>query len=261
MTPLLIYFGILLAVFLMQRKMIYFPERYAWAEREELMVKLDLRPWPSASDMRGLMSGSPLAGAKGTVLVFHGNAGSALHRAYFIDALVRLDYRVIVAEYPGYGSRSGSPSESVLIEDGIAAAKMVVNEFPGPLFLCGESLGSGVVAGVVASQQVPVKGVLLITPFDTMARVAEHHYWFFLARWLLLDKYDNVTKLRDFAGPVAMVVAGRDEVVPNRRSLVLFGALQGIKRLWYFEQAGHNSLPLEAWQSWWSEAMEFLGRR
>lgn len=258
MTFLLIYLLMLLAVFLLQRKMVYFPVRFTQEQQAELVARLNLQDWPSTNDLHGLISKKPPLDAKGTVLVFHGNAGSALHRTYFIDALQGLGYRVIIAEYPGYGVRSGAPSETALIEDGIAAAKMVVSEFEGPLFLCGESLGSGVVAGIVASHQVPVKGLLLITPFDSMAKVAQHHYWYFLARWLLLDKYDNLPKLYDFQGPVALILAEQDEVIPNRRTMALFEALPERKRLWRFAGAGHNSLPMEPWQPWWQEAMRFI---
>ncbi|MDD1622006.1 MAG: alpha/beta hydrolase [Methylococcaceae bacterium] len=258
MTFLLTYLLILLAVFLLQRKMMYFPVRYSQAQQEELLVALNLQAWPSGGELHGLMSRTPPADTKGTVLVFHGNAGSALHRTYFIDALQGLGYRVIVAEYPGYGERGGTPSEAALIEDGIATAKMAWREFKEPLFLCGESLGSGVVAGIVASQQVPVKGLLLITPFDAMDKVAQHHYWFFLAKWLIRDKYDNVPKLRDFQDPIAVLLAEHDEVIPNRRTMALFEALPERKKLWRFEGAGHNTLPMEPWRPWWREAMEFV---
>lgn len=260
MTILLTYLLMLLAVFLLQRKMIYFPARFTRAQQEEMIEGLNLQPWPSASDPHGLMSRSTPAVAKGTVLVFHGNAGSALHRTYFIDALQGLGYRVIVAEYPGYGVRSGAPSETALIEDGIATAKMAWREFKEPLLLCGESLGSGVVAGIVASHQVPVKGLLLIMPFDAMDKVAQHHYWFFLARWLLLDKYDNVPRLRDFSGPIAVLLAEQDEVIPNRRTMALFDALPERKKLWRFAGAGHNTLPMEPWRQWWRETMQFIDR-
>lgn len=260
MSYLLIYLLILLAVFLLQRKMLYFPAHFTQEQQELQLRELNLKPWPSINDLRGLMSSSPspLNKMKGTVLVFHGNAGAALHRTYYIEALQRLGYRVILAEYPGYGIRSGSPSEKRLIEDGIVTARKVWDEFKEPLFLCGESLGSGVVAGIVASQQVPVKGLLLITPFDSMTKVAQLHYWYFLAHWLLLDNYDNVSKLRHYQGRIAVIMAEQDEVIPNQRTLALYDALSGPKKLWRFEKAGHNSLPLEPMSPWWGEAMAFI---
>ena len=258
MTFLFTYLLILLAVFLLQRKMMYFPVRFTHEQQEEQVASLNLQPWPSANELQGMISRIPPIDTKGTVLVFHGNAGAALHRVYYIEALQSLGYRVIIAEYPGYGVRSGTPSEAALIKDGIVTAKLALREFKEPLFLCGESLGSGVVAGIIASHEVPVKGLLLITPFDGMAKVAQHHYWFFLARWLLLDKFDNIPKLRDFQGHIAVLLAEQDEVIPNQRTMALFNALPERKKLWHFENAGHNSLPLEPWRPWWKEAMQFI---
>lgn len=193
------------------------------------------------------------------MLVFHGNAGAALHRTYYINALQNLGYRLIIAEYPGYyGTRSGTPSETVLIKDGIATAKMALREFKEPLFLCGESLGSGVVSGIVASQEIPVKGLLLVTPFDTMAKVAQSHYWFLSAKWLLIDKFDNVSKLHDFQGNIAVLIAGQDDIVPNQNTMALFDSLSQRKKLWRFENSNHNSLPMEPSHLRWQEVMQFI---
>jgi pimeloyl-ACP methyl ester carboxylesterase len=258
MSLLLIYLLILLAAFLLQRKLMYFPSRFTTTQQDQLMRGLNLQPWPSASERRAMISRVPVENAKGTVLIFHGNAGAALHRTYYIEALQRLGYRAIIAEYPGYGVRGGSPSEAALIEDGIATAKRVLQTYKEPLFLCGESLGSGVAAGVVASRQVPIRGLLLITPFDAMAKVAQHHYWFLWARWLVRDKFDNIPRLRDFKGTIAVILAGQDEVIPNRNTLALYETLPEKKKLWRFDNAGHNSLPLEPWHPWWQEAMQFI---
>ena len=258
MFLLTIYLLILLVVFLLQRKMMYFPERMTPDMQDNQIAALNLKPWPSSNQLLGFISQPPLSHSKGTILVFHGNAGSAVQRTYYRDALQNLGYRVILAEYPGYGSRSGRPSEDVLIQDAIATAKLAVREFNEPLFLCGESIGSGVVAGIVASGEVPIKGLLLITPFDSMAKVAQQHYWFFLARWLILDKYDNVTNLRDYQGSIAVVLAEQDEVVPTRRTMSLFDGLPARKKLWRFDHAGHNTLPMESWQPWWGDVMQFL---
>ncbi len=258
MIFLLSYLLLLLIIFFLQRKMLYFPTRFTQAQQEELLESLDLQPWPSIENLHGLMSKKMLIDAKGTVLVFHGNAGAALHRTYYINALQNLGYRVIIAEYPGYGTRSGVPSETVLIKDGIATAKMALHEFKEPFFLCGESLGSGVVSGIVASQEIPVKGLLLVTPFDTMAKVAQHHYWFFLAKWLLIDKFDNISKLHDFQGNIAMLLAEQDDVVPNQHTMALFDSLSQRKKLWRFKNSNHNSLPMESSHLWWQEVMQFI---
>ncbi|MGY6276860.1 alpha/beta hydrolase [Methylomonas sp. MgM2] len=258
MTMLLIYLTLLFMAFLLQRKMMYFPARFTSKQQESLLAGLNLRPWPSADEPHGFISARPIKQAKGTIIVFHGNAGSAMHRTYFIDGFQSLGYRVIIAEYPGYGARAGSPSEAALIEDGIVITRTALQEFKGPLFLCGESLGSGVVAGIVASGATPIKGLLLITPFDSMTAVAQQHYWYFLPRWLLLDRYDNVARLQNYQGNVAILMAEQDLTVSNRRTMALFEKLPQTKKLWRFQDAGHNTLPLEPWRPWWKDVMLFI---
>ncbi len=258
LSLLLTYLLLLLFVFLIQRKIIYFPETYSAQHMSALASRYALQAWPTPQNYRGLISQDTTAGSMGSIVVFHGNAGSAVGRGYYIDALERFGYRVILAEYPGYGARPGPISETALIDDGIQTAKMALQEFSGPLFLWGESLGGGVVAGIVASGQVPVAGIALITPFDSLANVAQHHYWFFLAKWLVKARFNNIQYLRNYPGSTAIIIAHRDVVIPNDHSLKLYEALSGRKKLWEFAEAGHNDLPVYPEHAWWQEVMTFI---
>jgi dipeptidyl aminopeptidase/acylaminoacyl peptidase len=40
--------------------------------------------------------------------------------------------------------------------------------------------------------------------------------------------------------------------------MALFDVLSERKKLWRFKNAGHNTLPMESWRSWWQEAMQFI---
>lgn len=261
MSILLIYLLLLLAVFLWQRKMLYFPAQYSIEHQQQLADQLNLKLWPSADNYLGLISKTPQTTAKGTVIVFHGNAGSATDRTYYSEALDKQGYRVILAEYPGYAARNGAPSEQTLVSDGIQTAKQALTDFGGPVFLWGESLGSGIVSGIVNSGQIPVKGIVLVTPFNNIADVAQHHYWFFLAKWLIRDKFDNVKNLQDYSGNTAVLLAEQDEVIPAKYSLKLFESLQQRKRLWTFKDAGHNTVPVDRGLPWWQEVMQFVDDR
>jgi alpha-beta hydrolase superfamily lysophospholipase len=83
-------------------------------------------------------------------------------------------------------------------------------------FLWGESLGGGVVGGIIQSKKIPVKGIILVTPFNSMADVAQHHYWFFLAEWSTRDKFDTIKNLQDYSGNTAILIAEEDEIIPNQ---------------------------------------------
>ena len=98
--------GLLAMVFLGQDRLLYFPERAA----VEQVASAGLRPWPSVQDFRGLVA-EPTGPVRGTAIVFHGNAGHVGHRAFYARALSPLGFRVILAEYPGYGPRAGKPGK------------------------------------------------------------------------------------------------------------------------------------------------------
>ncbi len=251
----------LLLVFLFQRKMLYFPQTLTLDEQKQLVSELQLKLWPTQDEnYLGLISTKPLIQSKGTIIVFHGNAGSANGRIFFLDALEKLGYRVILAEYPGYGAKTGTPSEKTILDDANRTIQKAVNDFDGPLFLWGESLGTGVVAGLVRKTQVPVKAIVLLTPFDSMANIAQHHYWFLLPKLLLLDRFDSVKSLQHFQGKVAVIMAEKDEVIPNSSTLKLYNSLQAPKKIWTFPNAGHNTLPVAPDNAWWPEVMNFLDK-
>lgn len=248
-------------VWLMQRKMLYFPDPTAsiqavpWAEGQFL------EPWPDTGEgFRGYV-GHPPAGAapaRGTIVVFHGNAGSAKDRGYYVRALAPRGYRVVLAEYPGYGGRAGEPSEDALIQAGRETVRQARAAWGGPLWLWGESLGAAVAAGVAADHTLPVAGIVLITPWDGLADLAQSLYWYLPARWLLRDRYDTLAALRHYAGPVAVLIAEHDEIIPTRHSQRLYDALKAPKQRWIFPGAGHNYWPVDPHAAWWDEVLDWL---
>lgn len=250
LSILLPYLLFLLIIFLFQRKMIYFPETHSIEQQQELAKQLNLTLWPSKDNYLGLTSQAIKTACKGTIIVFHGNAGSAINRIYYMEALEKQGYRVILAEYPGYGARKGSPSEAALVSEGVQTAKRVLNDFGEPVFLWGESLGSGVVSGIVQTMQIPIKGIVLVAPFDSLANIAQYHYWFFLAKWLTLDRFNNIKNMQNYAGSTAILLAEKDEIIPNKYSLNFFNSLNHRKKLWTFKNAGHNSLPMAPGLAW-----------
>ena len=250
-----VYGLVVLAAWLLQYRMLYFPERISTDEVQRLAAAAGLALWlQEGGDYRGLLR-EPDGTCRGTVLVFHGNAGSAVHRSYYADALVPLGYRVILVEYPAYGGRPGRLGESSFTADARTAMDMVRRQFDDPLFLWGESLGCGVAA---AAASETVRGVVLLTPWDSLTHLAQSLYRFLPIGLLLRDRYDTVANLKNFRGPVAVVMAERDEVIPNRLTQKLFESIAAPKRMWQFDEAGHNSWPTAPGLAWWREVMAFV---
>jgi len=257
------YLGVCLAAYLMQRKLTYFPETATAAE----MLKLagdagQMVPVPSRGG--GFVGWETRSGDPShTVVIFHGNAGNALQRDELVrqvraadPALPLKPRKIAILEYPGYGSRPGTPGEEALVD---AAAEFVALQ-PGKVVLIGESLGAGVASAVSALLPKRVKGVILLTPFDRLAAVAKFHYPWLPVRLLMRDQYDSVKNLAAFPGPVAFIIADEDEVIPARFGKALYDGYPGKKRLWTIPASRHNEAAGLLGPGGWKQALDFVWR-
>ena len=255
---LIVYLTLTLILFITQRKLLYFPNPSF--PSEELVKVRGLEYWITQEhNYRGLISRQPQNNSKGTIIIFHGNAGTAIDRSYYSDALVTLGYRVLLAEYPGYGGREGKPSESVFVADARETIKLINQEFGNPIYVWGESLGSAVVASAVSDSRLSVDSIMLITPWDSLPNLAQTLYTFLPVRWLVLDQFDSVKNLKSFKGNVGILIAGKDEVVPAKLGNNLYNLLSNPnKKLWLLENAGHNDWLDYINNFWWQEVIDFL---
>ena len=131
----------------LQYNMLYYPSSYV-PSRAELAAS-NIEFWPSGpAGYRGFIGTTETGNIKGTVIVFHGNAGTAADRVYYVQALGSIGYRVILAEYPKYGQRGGELGEASLVTDAKESVRLAAEKYGGPLYLLGESIGCGVAAGV-----------------------------------------------------------------------------------------------------------------
>jgi pimeloyl-ACP methyl ester carboxylesterase len=271
------YLGFCLMLMALQRKLIYLPTRAPEAALVRLARNESLEVW------RGGAAGAPqgwrtipaapapgqaaAAKAPPRMVVFHGNAGHALQRAYLADLLRGIpkggteappSWHVFLFEYPGFGARPGTPNEGDIVGQAVAAVDGLWDENPTPVFLMGESLGCAVACAVARQRPERVAGLLLMTPFNNLAAVARHHYPFLPVRWLLREHYASDENLRGYRGPVAFVLASDDEVVPPTLGRKLYEGYGGPKRLWTLAGSGHNDIAYGVDASWWRESIRFL---
>jgi pimeloyl-ACP methyl ester carboxylesterase len=252
--------GLALLLFLAQRKLLYFPDRYPLDAATREAARLGFAPWTDAAGrFVGWSAPHPAGEARGRVVVLHGNAGSAIDRGYLRDVLQApgvppLDLYFL--EYPGYGPREGSPGEGAIVAAARAAIDRLATEPGGPILLAGESLGSAA-AAAAAAERPGVAGLLLLTPLKSVADVARRHYpW--APAFLLRDRFDSAAALARYRGPVAFLVAGSDEVVFADLGRALFAAYGGPKRLWVQEGRGHNEVRYDRRDPMWREIVEGL---
>lgn len=256
------YAGICLFLYWRQEQMLFLPEQAPLdTVRREAQVA-GFRLWPDVGANYRALLAEPSHPAVGTCLIWHGNAGSARQRDYLAVPLLRLGWRVVVAEYPGYGARPpGSLREVALVAEARALAREVQGRFGGPLVVVGESLGAAMAAAVAGDPAASVQGVLLLTPWQELAEVARYHYPWLPVKLLLRDRFDNSAALKDYRGPVLIVTAAADEIIPPVQGERLHARLTTPnKRLLEIAGARHNDWIERTTPSNWREWVEFAGR-
>ena len=195
---------------------------------------------------------------RGTIVVFHGNGDWAWSRTHYENAFARRGFRTFLYEYPGYGGRPGRPSEKAIVPDARELIRSLDRAGFGPIYVWGESLGSGVSAAVCADPTVPIHGLVLLTPWDNIANVGLSIYPYIPIRLLMIDKYDSIANLQEFRHPICIVRSGRDEIIPPPLTLNLFAHLPNPKKIILHGESGHNTWPTDAGLPWWDEALDFI---
>lgn len=242
----------------MQNRFLYFPSA-EWPTASGLEYE-KMKLWQADDkDYQGLIAATEAPAPNGTIVLFHGNGGTALDRGFYLKPFMDLGFRVILAEYPKYGGRPGKVGEKPFVADGLKTVIFAHEEYGEPLYLVGESLGCGVAAAVAKQTSAPIAGIILITPWDTLASVAKSLFPFLPVKLVLADQYDSIENLKSFKNKIAVMGAQRDEILPIKHAVNLYEALpEGRKKMWIVKGAGHNDWPMYTDASLFREMTDFV---
>jgi pimeloyl-ACP methyl ester carboxylesterase len=229
--------------------------------------ELGLMPWEHAGAGTAPPEGyvprdfAAAAAPRGTVVVFHGNGGWAAERMQYPAAFGRRGFRTFLYEYPGYGGRPGRPREKTIVADARALIRSLDRQGYGPIYVWGESLGSGVAASVVADPTLPVQGLTLMMPFDSLTGEALSIFPIVPVGLLLHDQYDSISNLTHFHHPICVIRGDKDPVIPPKLTLNLFAHLPNPKLMILESGYGHGDWPCEPDLAWWDDALNFIAPR
>jgi uncharacterized protein len=232
--------GMLYAV---QRQLIYFPDATRVPPAADVIAGsrdvtlhttdgLDLGAWfvpANGSEDTGM-----------AVLFAPGNGGNRAGRAVFAEALSDRGFAVLLMDYRGYGGNPGTPSEDGLAADAVAAAEALDDlGYPAARTLYfGESLGTGVVAALQAER--PPAGVVLRSPFTSLADVGAHHYPWLPVRALIRDRFPVPEHFASSNVPVTVIYGDQDSVVPSELSARVADGLPLLVERLVLPGADHN---------------------
>ncbi|MGH8673246.1 MAG: alpha/beta hydrolase [Burkholderiales bacterium] len=260
--------GLPLVVYLAQDSLIFYRQPLPDARRAEIA-----RRFPAVSEVTiPSADGAKLHGwlvkpqnnARAPLVVyFGGNAEEVSHMLEAIGDPARGDtpgVAWLVVNYRGYGASEGAPSERSLIADALAQydyASRLPDIDAERILAFGTSLGSGVAVQLAA--QRPVRAVILVSPFDSLAAVAKRYYWYLPVDWMLKHRFDSIALAPQMKQPLLCFIAERDEVIPPEHAEKLFAAWAAPKRKVLLGGAGHNTT-YDA-QGFWPAVRGFLAEQ
>lgn len=229
LTALIIYLGIGLFLYLQQRSFIYFPVPATSAD-------LNTRLFQHQGQI--IKTTVLNEGAENALIYFGGNAENV---DYNIDDFAQYfaEYTVYLVHYRGYGGSSGTPTEAGIYADALHIYNELSTKYD-TISVIGRSLGSAVATHVAANRAV--RKLVLITPFDSIQRVAQSQFPVYPMEWLLKDKHDSYSRAGGIQAETLIVAAELDEVIKMPRTKRLLEALSSEVEFHVIDGAGHNNI-------------------
>ncbi len=243
------------------REFLYYPTRipegaplpgYAQGAREiwytnTLGDRLHALYWPAPS-------GRP------TFLFFHGNAQSVFEWALVRAGMAPVEAGLFLADYPGYGKCSGTPSERSLFATGEAAHDHLTRALGVPaerIVVFGKSLGGPVAAHVAAHRETA--GIVLESTFVSLEAVARRLFPFLPSGALLgKERFETGRLLSRVHAPLLIIHGTQDELIPVEQGRELFALANEPKACWYVEGAGHNDVAMTAGSAYGEKLRQWI---
>jgi pimeloyl-ACP methyl ester carboxylesterase len=152
---------------------------------------------------------------KGKTVIYHG--GNAEDLAGHCEVMMAgLDANALLVNYRGYGQSAGTPGEKEMVADCIAVFDLFCAEkniAPSNIYLMGRSLGTGVAIQVAAARP-RAAGLILITPYESIAAVARFQYPWLPIERMLRHPFRAIDYAPEIKMPALVVLAELDEVIP-----------------------------------------------
>ena len=104
----------------------------------------------------------------------------------------------------------------------------------------GSSLGS--CAAVYMGTKYKFLSIVLDAPFTSINDIAKKRYKIFPTKYLVKDKFDNLSKIEKLTSPLLIISGKKDEIVPHEHSIKLFDKAKVIKESVFIDEAIHNNL-------------------
>jgi pimeloyl-ACP methyl ester carboxylesterase len=198
------------------------------------------------------------AGARATLLLFHGNGEIAADYDEAADRFAAIGAALALAEFRGYGQSTGEPSLRAVISDARPLAELV----PGaPLIVMGRSLGGAAAHELFAHPTDRIAGVVLESAFSDLGRLIERRGLTPPAAFTADERatFSPLDKLARGRLPLLVLHGATDSLVrPDEATAAHQAATAAVSRqLVFVPGRGHNDL--SHGDEYWAALADFIG--
>lgn len=251
MALLVSYVLLVGACMILEESFIFFPSRYPAGEWDPPDLEFQDVEFRSADGTRLHGWYLPHPHPRAVILFSHGNAGNLSHRADTARLLHELaGASVMLYDYRGYGRSEGRPNEEGILKDARAARQwLAVREGIDhrQIVLMGRSLGGAVAVDLA---QDGARGLVLESTFTSIPEMAAVHYPWLPFRKLIRNRFDSLSKITAYQGPLLQSHGTSDRIVPFEIGQRLYEAANQPKQFLAIEGGDHNDpQPLEFYDS------------
>lgn len=149
------------------------------------------------------------------IIYFGGNAEDISCNLSYLE--VKQQASILLLNYRGFGKSSGKPSQNALFADAVAVYDHLINSMqilPENIYLIGRSIGSSIAAYVASKRKTA--GLVLITPFDSVANLAARKYKLLPLKFFLKSSFNTIEYLKAVKEKILIIAAEKDEVIPKK---------------------------------------------
>ena len=235
----LAYISILLFTYFYQRNLLYHPSENNYQgdsinfNYQEVFIDVEenikLKSWFIKKDLKNFK----------TIIFFHGNAGDLTNRIHKLNELNKLDVNILIISWRGFSGNLGKPTEKNLYQDAKKSVKWLNKNGieKKNIILYGESLGTGVATEL--GQDNSFAGIILESPFTSIANAAKIYYPYLPIDLLIKDRYDSIKKIKSIKIPILIMHGKKDNVVPFKMGVELFEKANEPKYSYFSENDDH----------------------
>jgi uncharacterized protein len=241
LTLLIIYIAVCGLLYLMQEKLIFFPEKLDKEYKFRFNQNFEELNFKTKDNtlLNGILFKAD--SAKGLIFYLHGNAGSLKSWGEVAQTYTDLNYDLFMLDYRGFGKSEGAINSQEQLYDDVQLVydSLKTKYRETEMIILGYSIGTGPAAKMASLNQP--KLLILQAPYYSLVDMMKRNYSI-IPTFLLKYKFETNKYIPACKMPIAIFHGDQDEVINYNSSAKLKGLLKPADTLITLKEQGHNGM-------------------